>query len=176
MIWLWQGIIITVLCGIILAIIILLSKMVHEIIKSAKRLLTPGKIKVVEDTIMAKRKSYKTAGSFYEDLEDASWIKQVPGLDTISNRNRKKLKTKWLQDADFTISYDHTNIDLMRLQTVADRLTKRDLDSIISKPTKDNYGNNQAAGNLIFMQFMKASYPRRISRKVARWMKAEEEE
>jgi hypothetical protein len=171
--WLWQGIIITVVGGVILAIILSVSKAFYTRVEYAKK-LTQVKIKHIEDSITTKRKTYKSASSFYIEFANATWIRQIPELSTISNKNKKILKSKWIKDADFTISYDRTNIDLMRLQFVANTLKKKDLESIIDKPTKDSFGNDQAAGVLIFMQFMQTKYPHKITNKVANWIENEE--
>jgi hypothetical protein len=63
------------------------------------------------------------------------------------------LKTKWLDEADFTRSYDHSNIVLMRLELVVDELTDADLDRLLDLPTKDSYGNDQSAGMQQFLEF-----------------------
>ena len=53
-----------------------------------------------------------------------------------SSAVRKVLKTKWLDEADFTRSYDHSNIVLMRLELVVEELTEVDLDRLLDLPTK----------------------------------------
>jgi hypothetical protein len=64
------------------------------------------------------------------------------------------LKDKWLKEADFTRSYDDSNLVLMRLELVADQLTGAELDQLLDLPTKDTYGNDQQAGLLQFLEFI----------------------
>jgi len=84
------------------------------------------------------------------------------------------LKTKWLDEADFTRSYDHSNIVLMRLELVVDELTEADLDRLLDLPTKDSYGNDQSAGMQQFLEFVQKKYPDRISQKAKDWLTTEQ--
>ncbi|GAA1114434.1 hypothetical protein [Arthrobacter flavus] len=68
------------------------------------------------------------------------------------------LKEKWLAEADFTRSHDQSNITLMRLEVIAEELTEAHLDDLLGRPTVDSYGNDQEAGMLPFMEYMRAKY------------------
>ena len=78
---------------------------------------------------------------------------------------RRVLKEKWLGEADFTRSYDHSNIVLMRLEVVADALSKADVDALLDLPTVDGNGYSQEAGTELFLAYMKQEYPETISDK-----------
>ena len=112
-------------------------------------------IREIEDLVREKRHSYRSAGAFYRDFENGTWLQ---GLHLPSSFDstpvRKVLKDKWLNEADFTRSYDHSNVMLMRLELVADQLTKAELDQLLDLPTKDTYGNDQQAGMLQFLDFI----------------------
>lgn len=86
---------------------------------------------MIEDLVLAKRQSYRTAGAFYRDFEGGKWLRDLTLPAKVkSSAVRKVLKTKWLDEADFTRSYDHRNIVLMRLELVVDELTVADLDRL----------------------------------------------
>ena len=87
---------------------------------------------------------------------------------------RKVLKSKWLDEADFTRSYDHSNIVLMRIELVADELTEADLDRLLDLPTKDSYGNDQSAGMQQFFEFVQKKHPDTISQKAKDWLTKEQ--
>lgn len=72
---------------------------------------------------------------------------------------RKRLKAKWVGKADFTRSFDQSNIALMRLELVACELTDTDLDELLSRPTKDSYGNDQQAGMVDFLEYISSARP-----------------
>lgn len=76
---------------------------------------------------------------------------------------RRVLKEKWLSETDFTRSYDHSNIVLMRLEVVADALSKADVDALLDLPTVDSNGHSQEAGTELFLQYLKEKYPEAIS-------------
>jgi hypothetical protein len=76
---------------------------------------------------------------------------------------RRVLKHKWLSEADFTRSYDHSNIVLMRLEVVADALSKDDVDALLDLPTVDSNGYSQESGTEVFLQYLKEKYPEAIS-------------
>mgnify|MGYP006928178506 CR=1 FL=1 len=172
---LWQGLLITVLGGLILTIIIGLFKYAGSKIKAKRTRISKHEIKKIEDDIYNIRKAYKTATAFYKDFENASWLSKQSKLKSISKPNQRILKREWLKDIDFTISYDHSNIDLMRMQIISKVLRKKDLEAIISKPVVDNYGNDQAAGTEMFIRYMKKENPRKISHKVDLWLSNNEE-
>jgi uncharacterized protein (TIGR02391 family) len=130
------------------------------------RYLSEDTIKELEDLVLAKRQSYRTAGAFYRDFEGGKWLRSLTLPAKVeSSAVRKVLKTKWLDEADFTRNYDHSNIVLMRLELVIDELTEADLDRLLDLPTKDSYGNDQSAGMQQFLEFVQKKYPDTISQK-----------
>jgi len=119
----------------------------------------------VEDLITAERRSY-SATRFYRVFEDGQWLSSVTLPNELSSASvRRVLKDKWLGEADFTRSFDHSNIVLMRLEVVADVLSKVDIDTLLGLPTVDGNGYSQEAGTTIFLEFMKQRYPETISAK-----------
>lgn len=71
------------------------------------RYVSDEAIKGIEDLVLAKRRSYQSAGAFYRAFENGKWLDslQLPaGLTSLSIR--RVLKQKWLEEADFTRSYD----------------------------------------------------------------------
>ena len=174
--WLWQGIVITVTGGLVLAGVITFIKFTHNKAKQANEQLPPEEVKSIEDKIESIRlRGYNSASAFYREFDNGTWMKKAPELYQISKRDLKALKVKWVQDADFTRSWDWTNIELMRLQIVQKYLTKKDLMKIIDKPTIDNYGNSQDAGRVDFVKSIQAKYPRKISKYVAQWIESSDE-
>ena len=69
------------------------------------------------------------------------------------------LKKKWLEDADFTRSWNHSNVVLMQLELVAVELTPADIDRLLDLPTRDSFGNDQEAGMLPFLEFIEQQHP-----------------
>ncbi|MBM7494827.1 uncharacterized protein (TIGR02391 family) [Micromonospora luteifusca] len=139
------------------------------------RYVSEDTIKELEELVLAKRQSYRTAGAFYRDFKDGKWLQSltVPAKFQ-SSAVRKVLKTKWLNEADFTQSYDHSNIVLMLLELVVDELTEADLDRLLDLPTKDSYGNDQSAGMRQFLEFVQKEHPDIISQKVKDWLTKEQ--
>ncbi|MBO4140165.1 TIGR02391 family protein [Micromonospora tulbaghiae] len=132
-------------------------------------------IKELEDLVLTKRQSYRTAGAFYRDFDDGKWLQSLTLPAKVqSSAVCKVLKTKWLDEADFTRSYDHSNIVLMRLELVVDELTEADLDRLLDLPTKDSYGNDQSAGMQQFFEFVQKKYPDRMSQKTKDWLTKEQ--
>lgn len=129
----------------------------------------------VEDLILAKRRSYPTASAFYRDFEGGKWMinTQIPSEVLSSATGRKVLKRKWLNEVDFTLSWDHSNLVLMRLQLVARELSEADLEHLLELPTLDAYGNDQLAGILDFLEYVKERNPGIISEKVERRIEGE---
>ncbi len=164
--WLWQGVIVVV-AG---AGAVALAKVLFHRIPQTQGKISATEIKSIEDKIESIRRSYKSASAFYREFDNAMWMKKAPELHQVSKRNLKALKFKWVQDADFSRSWDNTNVELMKLQIVEKYLRKNDLEQLINKPTKDMYGNDQAAGRLEFIKSLQARYPRKISKYVKRWI------
>ncbi|MFT2816833.1 TIGR02391 family protein [Leifsonia sp. A12D58] len=119
----------------------------------------------IEDLIAKERQSY-SASRFYRVFEGGRWLSSVelPG-ELASPSVRRVLKEKWLMEADFTRSFDHSNIVLMRLEVVADALSLADVDSLLDLPTVDANGYSQEAGTVAFLEYMKEKYPETISPK-----------
>jgi uncharacterized protein (TIGR02391 family) len=139
------------------------------------RYVSEDTIKELEDLVLTKRQSYRTAGAFYRDFEGGKWLRNlVLPAKVESSAVLKVLKTKWLDEADFTRSYDHSNIVLMRLELVVDELTEADLDRLLKLPTKDSYGNDQSAGMQQFLEFVQNKYPDTISQKAKDWLTKEQ--
>ncbi|MBG6184713.1 uncharacterized protein (TIGR02391 family) [Arthrobacter sp. CAN_A214] len=124
----------------------------------------------IEDLIRAKRRSL-SATAFYRVFESGRWLDSITLPDDLrSSSVRRVLKEKWLAEAEFTHSYDYSNIMLMRLQVIAEELSKADLEDLIERPTLDFRGNDQEAGMLEFMQYMYERYPEVRSSKVDQWI------
>lgn len=135
------------------------------------RYVSDETITAIEDLVLAKRRGYRSASAFYRDFENGNWLKSMSlpaNLDSPSVR--KVLKTKWLADADFTRSWDHSNVVLMQLELVAVDLTASEIDDLLDRPTKDSYGNDQEAGMLPFLEFIEQEHPDKISPKAKRWI------
>lgn len=139
------------------------------------RYVSEDTIKELEDLVLTKRQSYPSANAFYRDFKGGKWLRnlQLPAKFE-SSAVRKVLKTKWLEEADFTQSYDHSNIVLMQLELVVDELTEADLDRLLDLPTKDSYGNYQLAGMQPFLEFVQEKYPDTISQKAKDWLTKEQ--
>lgn len=135
------------------------------------RYVSEETIQEIEGLVIAKRRSYRSATAFYKDFGNGKWLRglQLPA-NLASASVRKVLKEKWLKEADFTRSYDHSNIVLMRLELVVDQLKEADLDQLLDLPTRDSYGNDQAAGVLPFLEFVQQQYPGKLSRKAKTWI------
>lgn len=127
-------------------------------------------INEVEGIISAKRRNL-SASAFYRVFEGGRWLENITLPEELKSSSvRRVLKEKWLTEADFTRSYDHSNVMLMRLEVVAEELTKDDLDGLIERPTVDSYGNDQEAGMLPFMEYMREKHSDKISSKVEGWI------
>ncbi|WP_188742970.1 TIGR02391 family protein [Agromyces bauzanensis] len=122
-------------------------------------------IEKVEDLITKERQSY-SATRFYRVFDGGRWIASVTLPDELSSPSvRRVLKEKWLKEADFTRSFDQSNIVLMRLELVADALSMADIDTLLDLPTVDSNGYSQEAGTVSFLEYMKDKYPETISPK-----------
>jgi uncharacterized protein (TIGR02391 family) len=127
------------------------------------RYISPETIQKVEEALSRKRLAYKDADSFYADFKDGEWLKDFVSPVKMTTTLRGALKEKWINEANFAVSYNHTNIDLMRLELVAERLLSGDIDKLLRLPTKDAYGNEQGAGILEFLQYVQLKHPDKIS-------------
>lgn len=120
-------------------------------------------IEKIETLITEERRSY-SATRFYPAFEGGQWLSRLNLPAELSSPSvRRVLKEKWLGEADFTRSYDDSNIVLMRLEVVADALSKADVDSLLDLPTVDSNGSSQEAGTELFLAYMKQVYPETIS-------------
>lgn len=127
-------------------------------------------IQKTEERISAIRRSL-SASAFYRLFEGGKWLESIDLPDDLNSLSvRKVLKKKWLAEVDFTRSYDHSNIMVMRLEVVADALTKADLDYLLELPTVDACGNDQEAGMLPFLEYMQQRFPEKISNKSTTWI------
>ena len=135
------------------------------------RYVSEDTIQEIEDLVLAKRRSYRSATAFYNDFENGKWLKTMSlpvNIDSSSVRN--VLKKKWLEDADFTRSWDHSNVVLMQLELVAVELTPSEIDQLLDLPTRDSYGNDQEAGMLPFLEFIQHEHPDKLSPKATSWI------
>lgn len=134
------------------------------------RYVSDDLINRVESLISKKRRSL-SATDFYPLFSGGQWIAKVEFPEELeSSAVRRVLKNKWLAEADFTRSYDHSNIMLMRLQIVAQELSMEDLDDLMERPMKDSYGNYQEAGMDLFIDYMREEYPYKVSSKLEQWV------
>ncbi|TYL51171.1 TIGR02391 family protein [Agromyces mariniharenae] len=135
------------------------------------RYVSEATIQEIEELVLEKRRSFRSAGAFYRAFENGKWLDSMSlPKDLESSSVRRILKHKWLDEADFTRSYDYSNVVLMRLELVAEELAAADLNQLLDQPTRDANGRDQAAGMLPFLEFMQQKYPETISPKVERWM------
>lgn len=128
--------------------------------------LTEAEFDEAERVIHEKRRSYGTATAFYRCFEAGKWIKGFklpPRFRTPSAE--MQLKDRWLQEADFTRSWDHSNTVFMQLQLVAGYLTMEEIDRILDLPTTDDYGNDQQAGLDVFLEYVQLHHPEVLSAK-----------
>lgn len=101
----------------------------------------------VGDWIEQKRALYPSVASFYREFENRRWVKDLPKeLETRLSGVKRAVANLWIENADFTRSYNATNSELMRLQLVSDVLEERDIEILRSKPTVDRYANDQMVG------------------------------
>lgn len=124
----------------------------------------------IEDLVAQTRRGY-SASRFYGAFEGGKWIAALTLPSELESSSvRKVLKEKWLNEADFTRSWDHSNVVLMRLELVADELTEDDLDRLLDYPTRDSHGNSQEAGMLQFLEYIQQLAPDKISSRATDWM------
>ena len=124
----------------------------------------------IEEIVLSKRESYASATAFYNDFENGRWLESLAlPVNVSSSSVRTVLKNKWLHDADFTRSYDHSNVVLMQLELVAGELTSDDIDYLLGLPTHDSRRNNQQAGMQQFLEFIKLRYPLKMSDTAQSW-------
>lgn len=122
-------------------------------------------IENVETLITEERRSY-SATRFYRAFEGGHWLSRMSLPAELSSPSvRRVLKEKWMREADFTRSFDHSNIVLMRLEVVADALSQADVDALLDLPTVDSNGFSQEAGTPMFLAYMRQEYPETISDK-----------
>lgn len=137
------------------------------------RYVSEDLIKEIEEIVATTRRKY-SATRFYRVFEDGSWIDALTlPAELASSSVQKVLKEKWLQEADFTRSYDHSNIMLMRLELVVNELNQADVDALLERPTVDHRGNSQEAGMLQFLEFVQQRNAQSISPQAIKWMSNE---
>lgn len=133
------------------------------------RYVSEETIQEIEDLVRETRRSYRTAGAFYRDFEGGQWHQRLQLPASLKSMPvRKALKDKWLDEADFTRSYDQSNVVWMRLELVADQLTEAELDRLLDLPTKDSHGNDQQAGEKQFLEFLEQKHSDLLSEKAKR--------
>jgi uncharacterized protein (TIGR02391 family) len=127
----------------------------------------------IEEAVQSRWHTYRSASAFYEDFAGGRWLnsfERPPALGSAAVR--RALKTKWLAEADFTRSWNHSNVVLMRLQLLVDDLTSEDIDRILNLPTKDRFGNDQLAGMDVFLKFVDGRHPTLLSPQARAWLAA----
>lgn len=146
---------------------IALASLAYDLIT---RYVSDELITKIEDLVAETRRSY-SASRFYPAFEEGKWMEILTLPSELESSSvRRVLKDKWLGDADFTRSWDHSNIVLMRLELVADELTQDDLDRLLDCPTADSHGNSQEAGMLQFLEYIQQLDSAKISTRAADWM------
>ncbi|MFK0071901.1 TIGR02391 family protein [Arthrobacter woluwensis] len=140
------------------------------------RYVSDAVIQETEEIIRAKRRSL-SATAFYRQFEGGKWLESIDLPEDLKSLSvRRVLKKKWLAEVDFTRSYDHSNIMVMRLEVVADALTQADLDYLLELPTVDARGNDQEAGMLLFLEYVRQQFPEKISTTTERWIEDKQRE
>lgn len=131
------------------------------------RYVSAETIQEIEQLVQEKRNGYRSASAFYREYDNHKWLKdfKLPASVT-STSVRRILKTKWLAEADFTRSWNHSNVVFMRLELIADDLTADDIDLLLDLPTEDAYGNDQLAGMEQFLDFIQRKDPGKLSPRV----------
>ena len=125
-------------------------------------------ISEIEELVASKRRSFASASAFYRAFDGGKWIQTMAfPSDLKSSAVLDTLKRKWLDEADFTRSWDHSNVVLMRLELVAEKLTALEIEGLLDLPTVDDYGNDQMAGLSMFLAYMQGSFPDKITPRVA---------
>lgn len=135
------------------------------------RYVSDDTISEIENLVLAKRRGYRSATAFYDDFENGRWLESLSlPVNIESSSVRKVLKKKWLKDADFTRSWDHSNLVLMQLELVAAELSADDIDDLLGRPTVDSHGNDQMAGMLQFLEYVDGRHPETLSAGARQWM------
>ena len=135
------------------------------------RYVSEETVREIEEFVAARKRSYPSASAFYRHFEDGKWLqglKLPAGL--ASGSVRKVLKRKWLDEADFTVSWNHSNLVLMQLELVVDELTEAEIDGLLDLPTRDSYDNDQLAGMEPFLAFVDHKHPEKLSQKAKDWI------
>ncbi|WGY03334.1 nucleotide-binding protein [Nocardioides sp. QY071] len=126
--------------------------------------LTEAEFDEAEKVIHEKRRSYRTATAFYRNFEGGKWLKGFKLPPRFRSPSAEmQLKDRWIQEADFTRSWDHSNTVFMQLQLVAGHLTVEEIDRILDLPTTDEYGNDQQAGLNVFLKYVQDHHPEVLS-------------
>ncbi|MFH6689306.1 TIGR02391 family protein [Cellulosimicrobium funkei] len=127
----------------------------------------------IEEAVQSRWRTYRSASAFYDDFAGGRWLNSFERPAELgSTAVRRALKAKWLTEADFTRSWNHSNVVLMRLQLLVDDLTAEDIDRILSLPTKDRFGNDQLAGMDVFLKFVDGRHPTLLSPQARAWLAA----
>ena len=119
------------------------------------RYVSEEAIQTIEGIVHTKRVSYQSASAFTGNLRTAIGFATFPCRGRlILRRCARRSKRSGVAEADFTQSFDHSNLMLMRLELVVDELTASDIDRLLGLPTTDSYGNDQLAGMEQFLEFV----------------------
>ena len=134
------------------------------------RYISSKSIRAIEDIIYDYRHSFATNSAFYGAFKHGKWLRDLELPAEITTPLCKSLRTKWMDEVDFTISWTHSNVMLMRLELVIEEISQSDIDSLLSLPTKDSRNNDQLAGMEEFLEFIKLRYPERLSPIAHKWI------
>jgi uncharacterized protein (TIGR02391 family) len=125
-------------------------------------------VQEIESLLWERRRSYSNNGAFYRELNDGRCVESIALPSSFgSSAVRRFLKEKWLTEADFARSYDHSNMCLMRLELVIEELGKGEIAQLLTRPRTDNYGNDQDAGMFEFLSFVESRHAAKLPREGA---------
>ena len=128
--------------------------------------LTEAEFDEAENVVLEKWRSFGTASAFYRAFEGGRWLKGFKLPPRFRSPSAEvQLKERWIQEADFTRSWDHSNLVFMQLQLVARHITTEDLDHVLDLPSTDEHGHEQQAGLDGFLQYLYEHYPEALSQK-----------
>ncbi|TDE95074.1 TIGR02391 family protein [Occultella glacieicola] len=95
---------------------------------------------------------------FYDVFVCGEWMEELDLPASLQSASvGRMLKDKWLAEADYTRSYDHSDLVLLQLELVVDGLTSKNVDELLEFPTAGVFGNSQMAGLLPFLEEAKLS-------------------
>lgn len=140
-----------------------LSSLAYDLISDNKPAPTDSDIDAIGEQLRSIRSRFSVA-QFYPTLKSGSWIREFKVPDLMSTRrNKERLRDIWMDDSDFSVSYDRSNIEFMKFELVVDSLNRHVIDAIIKKPGDGGNGGDQKVGLEEFLSFVKEKNPDAIS-------------